>query len=244
MIISEQKTFAHVSVESLVTQSTRPKRTRQFTQRSEEKVVSCAFEEENSTGERTKHRYTCIISDPHNIGGLIKKSRFQSFHNFLLNIEAHKLKRTTRIDRLAAVEAIRTKLTPYNFQLKTALQVINEMNANAILADEVGLGKTIEAGLIMKELLLRGEINSILIVAPKSLLSQWKGEMAEKFGETFLIANKPGERANFKTGSRILCSHSLLPRKFDVVASRTWDLVVVDEAHAFEHSQQRQSMHI
>ena len=73
--------------------------------------------------------------------------------------------------------------------MQIALQVINEMNGNAILADEVGLGKTIEAGLIMKELLLRDEINSILIVAPKSLLSQWKTEMAEKFGETFSIAN-------------------------------------------------------
>ena len=110
------------------------------------------------------------------------------------------------------------------------------MNANAILADEVGLGKTIEAGLIMKELLLREEINSILIVAPKSLLSQWKSEMTEKFGETFLIANKPGERANFKTGNRIFCSHTLLPRKFDEISKRTWDLVVVDEAHAFRNT--------
>ena len=62
------------------------------------------------------------------------------------------------------------------------------------LADEVGLGKTIEAGLIMKELLLREEINSILIVSPKSLLSQWKTEMSEKFGETFSIANNPKEQ--------------------------------------------------
>ncbi|MCW3984169.1 MAG: SNF2-related protein [Candidatus Bathyarchaeota archaeon] len=151
-------------------------------------------------------------------------------------MEALRIKQATKINHLIAVDAIRTKLVPYNFQLKTALQVINEMNANAILADEVGLGKTIEAGLIMKELLLREEINSILIVAPKSLLSQWKSEMAEKFGETFLIANKPGERANLKTCKRLLCSHTLLPRKFDVIGSRTWDLVVVDEAHAFRNT--------
>ena len=96
------------------------------------------------------------------------------------------------------MDAIRTKLIPYNFQMQTALQVINEMNGNAILADEVGLGKTIEAGLIMKELLLREEINSILIVSPKSLLSQWKNEMAEKFGEAFSIANNPGERVDLE----------------------------------------------
>lgn len=189
-----------------------------------------------TAGKRTKQSYTCTFSDPHNIVELIQKNRFQPFLAFKLNLEALKLKQTAKIDRLIAVDAIRTKLVPYAFQLKTALRVINEMNANAILADEVGLGKTIEAGLIMKELLLRDEINSILIVAPKSLLSQWKSEMQEKFGETFLIANKPGERANLKTGNRILCSHTLLPRKFELISQRTWDLVVVDEAHAFRNT--------
>lgn len=225
-------------------QAPKHKKSKKAQAKPEEKTVSCEFEEENAKGEKTKQRYTCTFSDPYNIKESIQKNRYQPFQAFQLNLEALKLKQTAKIDRLIAVDAIRTKLVPYNFQLKTALQVINEMNANAILADEVGLGKTIEAGLIMKELLLREEINSILIVAPKSLLSQWKSEMAEKFGETFLIANKPGERANFKTGNRILCSHTLLPRKFDEISKRTWDLVVVDEAHAFRntHSKGRNSL--
>jgi SNF2 family DNA or RNA helicase len=221
---------------SSTVQAPKPKKQKKAQAKPEEKTVSCEFEEENTSGDKTKHRYTCTFSDPFNIKEQIQKSKFHTFQAFQLNLEALKLKQTAKIDRLIAVDAIRTKLVPYNFQLKTALQVINEMNANAILADEVGLGKTIEAGLIMKELLLREEINSILIVAPKSLLSQWKSEMNEKFGETFLIANKPGERANFKTGNRILCSHTLLPRKFDEIANRTWDLVVVDEAHAFRNT--------
>ncbi len=221
---------------SSIAQAPKPKKPKKAQAKPEEKTVSCEFEEENSSGETTKHRYTCSFSDPFNIKERIQKNRFQTFQAFQLNLEALKLKQTAKIDRLIAVDAIGTKLVPYNFQLKTALQIINEMNANAILADEVGLGKTIEAGLIMKELLLREEINSILIVAPKSLLSQWKSEMTEKFGETFLIANKPGERANFKTGNRILCSHTLLPRKFDEISKRTWDLVVVDEAHAFRNT--------
>lgn len=213
----------------------KPKKTKKPLPKGEEKSYRYEYEDLIG-GKRTKQSYTCTYSDPHNIVELIQKNRFQPFQAFKLNLEALRLKQTAKIDRLIAVDAIRTKLVPYNFQLKTALQVINEMNANAILADEVGLGKTIEAGLIMKELLLREEINSILIVAPKSLLSQWKSEMQEKFGETFLIANKPGERANFKTGNRILCSHTLLPRKFEQIAKRTWDLVVVDEAHAFRNT--------
>ncbi len=229
---------------SATVQAPKPKKTKKAQAKPEEKTVSCEFEEENTSGEKTKHRYTCTFSDPYNIKEQIQKNRFHTFQAFQLNLEALKLKQTAKIDRLIAIDAIRTKLVPYNFQLKTALQVINEMNANAILADEVGLGKTIEAGLIMKELLLREEINSILIIAPKSLLSQWKSEMNEKFGETFLIANKPGERANFKTGNRILCSHTLLPRKFEEISKRTWDLVVVDEAHAFRntHSKGRNSL--
>ena len=229
---------------SSTVQAPKPKKPKKAQAKPEEKTVSCEFEEENTSGEKTKHRYTCTFSDPFNIKEQIQKNKFHTVQAFQLNLEALKLKQTAKIDRLIAVDAIRTKLVPYNFQLKTALQVINEMNANAILADEVGLGKTIEAGLIMKELLLREEINSILIVAPKSLLSQWKSEMNEKFGETFLIANKPGERANLKTGNRILCSHTLLPRKFEEISKRAWDLVVVDEAHAFRntHSKGRNSL--
>jgi len=213
----------------------KPKRTKKQLPKGMEKNYLCEYDDVIA-GKRTKQSYTCTFSDPYNIAELIRLNRFQPFQAFRLNLEALRLKQTAKIDRLIAVDSIRTKLVPYAFQLKTALRVINEMNANAILADEVGLGKTIEAGLIMKELLLREEINSILIVAPKSLLSQWKSEMQEKFGETFLIANKPGERANFKTGNRILCSHTLLPRKFELISKRTWDLVVVDEAHAFRNT--------
>jgi SNF2 family DNA or RNA helicase len=201
----------------------------------EEKTVTCHFKEGLFTGESTPHRYTCTFSDPYNINKQVQTSKFSTFQKFRLNLEALQLKQTDKIDHLISVDAIRTKLTPYNFQLETALQVINEMNGNAILADEVGLGKTIEAGLIMKELLLRNEINSILIAAPKSLLSQWKSEMAEKFGEPFSIANSHRE-STLKKENRIICSHNLLARKYDLLASRTWDLVVVDEAHAFRNT--------
>ncbi len=202
----------------------------------EEKMVAYEFGEEATSIEQTKDRYYCSFSNPYNIHKILQKNKFSKFRDFQLNLQALQFKQTGKIDKLISLDVVRAKLVPYNFQMRTALQVINEMNANAILADEVGLGKTIEAGLIMKELLLRDEINSILIVSPKSLLSQWKSEMIEKFGETFAIANKPGERANFKTGNRILCSHNLLARKFDEIASRTWDLIIVDEAHAFRNT--------
>jgi SNF2 family DNA or RNA helicase len=201
-----------------------------------EKAVPCEFEEESITGQKNLHRYICCFSDPHNIKELIQTKKFQPIEKFKLNIEALKIKHTGKIDSLIALDAIKTTLIPYNFQMQTALRIINEMNGNAILADEVGLGKTIEAGLIMKELLLREEIKSILIVSPKSLLSQWKAEMCEKFGEAFSVANNPREHVNLQIDDRIICSHNLLARKYDLFASRTWDLIVIDEAHAFRNT--------
>jgi SNF2 family DNA or RNA helicase len=194
-----------------------------------------SFELDEETPEGTAgYKFTYTFSDQYNIKRLAETKSFSSYRNFKLQLEAMQLKNHCQIDKLISAETLRAKLIPYNFQMQIALQVINEMNANAILADEVGLGKTIEAGLIMKELLLRGEINSILIVSPKSLLSQWKTEMAEKFGETFTVANN--HRVDLKSANRLICSHNLMARKFDEFASRTWDLIVVDEAHAFRNT--------
>jgi SNF2 family DNA or RNA helicase len=197
-----------------------------------EKTLSCEFEDQSFVG-KDKNMYSITFSDPYNIKKLIQTKKFSEFQLFQLNLNAIQIKQASKIDKLISLDELGTKLIPYNFQMYLALQVINEMNGNAILADEVGLGKTIEAGLIMKELLLRDEINSILIVSPKSLLSQWKSEMGEKFGETFSTANC--KRVNLKTADRIICSHNLLYRKYDELASRTWDLIVVDEAHAFRN---------
>ena len=195
---------------------------------------SFELEEERADGATARHQVAFTVSDPYNIRRRIETTSFSSFRNFKLQLDALQLKNSCQIDKLISAEVLRAKLIPYNFQMQIALQVINEMNANAILADEVGLGKTIEAGLIMKELLLRGEINSILIISPKSLLSQWKTEMYEKFGETFSVANN--HKVDLKSANRIICSHNLMARKIEEFASRTWDLIVVDEAHTFRNA--------
>src|SRR5690606_33908243 len=66
-------------------------------------------------------------------------------------------------------------------QLVTAKETIEKMNGRAILADEVGLGKTIEAGLILKEYMLRGLVKNALILVPASLVNQWVNELNQKF---------------------------------------------------------------
>ncbi len=205
----------------------------------EKQDLAFEFEERNLAGENTAHKYLVNFSDPHNISKLIENQQYSSFREFLLNLKAQEIKNIGRIDKLVALDILRTRLTAYNFQMEVALQVMNEMNGTAILADEVGLGKTIEAGLIMKELLLRQEIASVLIVTPKSLLTQWKTEMVEKFGEAFLIANDPRELVDFVQDDRVICSHGVLARKYQHLANRVWDLVIVDEAHTFRNTRSK-----
>lgn len=84
---------------------------------------------------------------------------------------------------------ISSKVIPLPHQLKCLNRTLSGLSQNQrvryLLADEVGLGKTIEAGLIMRELKLRGLVKRILVVAPKGLVTQWLSEMMNHFNETF-----------------------------------------------------------
>ncbi len=75
------------------------------------------------------------------------------------------------------------------YQRETARKVMKDFRGRAILADEVGLGKTIEACLILKEYMVRGLVKTALILVPSSLVNQWKGELLEKFRLSFVSTN-------------------------------------------------------
>jgi SNF2 family DNA or RNA helicase len=106
----------------------------------------------------------------------------------------------------------------------------------AILADEVGLGKTIEAGLILKEYLMRGLVRTALVLAPSSLVRQWQEELAGKFGIPFISTQDDLFKTDpdrFWAEPFILASLQTArsKRHFPAATSRSYDLVVVDEAH-------------
>ena len=104
-----------------------------------------------------------------------------------------------------------------------------------MLSDEVGLGKTIEAGMICKEYLLRNQIKSLLILTPATLVSQWQQELQEKFNiSTVTTDSRQLPPSEFWTShDRIVASINTAKHSthFDSVTSRSWDMVVVDEAH-------------
>lgn len=112
------------------------------------------------------------------------------------------------------------------------------LSKGAILADEVGLGKTIEAGLLLAQKWTEGK-RRILIVCPASLRKQWSQEMADKFflpscileSASFNKMRKAGVRRPFEQDELVICSYQFAARQADELMVTRWDLVVIDEAH-------------
>src|SRR3989344_5312467 len=178
-------------------------------------------------------------SDPNHIRGQIQKNNYSSFQKFKLNLKAYELKKFNNIDSLISMDLLRTKIDAHPYQMQVALSVLRDMNSNAILADEVGLGKTIEAGMILKELILREVTNSVLIIVPKALLQQWKDELREKFGENFIISNYDSEFTDFEHHDKVICSSGLLLHRYKKIMQRKWDLIIVDEAHTYRNTKSK-----
>lgn len=127
-----------------------------------------------------------------------------------------------------------SNFNPLPHQIETANKVINEMNGRAILADEVGLGKTVEAGLILKEYLIRGLVKKVLILVPASLVNQWASELLNKFSISAAIFGKGVDWGNTEI---IITSIDMAKRKAnsDEVLSQHYDLIIVDEAHKLKN---------
>jgi SNF2 family DNA or RNA helicase len=128
----------------------------------------------------------------------------------------------------------RLRFEPFGYQLQAAETVLRRLHGRAILADEVGLGKTIEAGLVMSELRLRGLAARVLVLCPVGLVEQWQEELDRKFAlpstTTTTVTSDgaaPGEPPILLAA---LSSARRTPLR-DTLAGVHWDLVVVDEAH-------------
>lgn len=135
----------------------------------------------------------------------------------------------------------RIDLLPH--QLEPALAIVRGMGSRVLLADEVGLGKTIQAGLVCAELLARGAIDRVLVVAPAGLREQWARELAERFSIAATYVDAPALRwlaATLPVGLNPWSTQSIVIASIDYIkrpevlpaaAACLWDLVIVDEAH-------------
>ncbi|HHN8278767.1 TPA: DEAD/DEAH box helicase [Morganella morganii] len=150
---------------------------------------------------------------------------------------------------------IESNVIPLPHQLKALTKAMSKKQVRYLFADEVGLGKTIEAGLVMRELKLRGLVKRILVCAPKGLVSQWVSEMQTHFNESFQLM-LPGEQKLqnehdniWSRYDQVVCPiDSIKPiesrkgwslkqlneynkLRFDDLLAASWDLIIIDEAH-------------
>src|SRR5213596_3695046 len=145
-----------------------------------------------------------------------------------LRREAERIALVPGFERLITLDANAIKALPH--QIDVAQRVLRDMGGRAILADEVGLGKTIEASIIYKELAIRGLARRVLILTPASLVGQWQGELEEKFFERFDTPSGPDDWLNV---TKAIVSHDRARsrRHAEEILRHRWDLVIVDEAH-------------
>jgi superfamily II DNA or RNA helicase len=165
-----------------------------------------------------------------------------SLESYLLRLNFHRLTLMRAYDDLVCLPSL-NGVERFWYQMETVKKVLRDFGGRVLLADEVGLGKTIEAAMAMKEFLLRGLVRRVLILTPPALVSQWKEELSSKFSLSFTTSDEedPARRPEFWDADLLLVSINLAKSKthFEQVVSRSYDLVIVDEAH---HLKNRQTM--
>jgi len=152
-------------------------------------------------------------------------------------IEATRFKYASLFDPLLAMNV--SKIDPFPFQIEAVYgYVLKQPHIRFLIADDPGAGKTIMAGLILKELKLRRLAKRILIVVPGHLKDQWRREIKEKFVETFVVIDRNTFNAHYgenpwEKNDQVITSIDFA-KQDEILASLSsvhWDLVIVDEAH-------------
>ncbi|GAB3796047.1 DISARM system SNF2-like helicase DrmD [Humibacter antri] len=186
----------------------------------------------------------------------IDPTKFDNPTTFAAYLDALRWGALTSADPRTLQAPFRSSATVEDYQLEPLRRALESPRANMLLADDVGLGKTIEAGLVIQELLLRHRARSVIIVCPAGLQLKWQEEMRDKFGLSFEIVNSEtmkdfrrtfGVHANpFRVYPRVIVSMSWLPlpraerlldevyasvRDAGTAMNRAFDVLVVDEAH-------------
>lgn len=158
--------------------------------------------------------------------------------DFKLALEAYRISQAALFDPMMAVHT--SNVDPYPHQISAVYEaMLPKQPLRFVLADDPGAGKTIMAGLLIRELLLRADARRILIVAPGSLTEQWQDELLEKFGLVFDIFSREKQEQSasgnfFDEANQLICRLDQLSRNEDYqekLKATDWDIIIVDEAH-------------
>ena len=166
----------------------------------------------------------------------IEKKEFESKEISDLKFEAEEFSKDD-VNELISYDLIKDNLEyKLDYQKEGAVKIIRDFNCTALLADEVGLGKTITAGMVIKESITRGFAKKILILVPPSLVDQWKAELRDKFNLEFKIIENENswENAELAIASidRVKTWNQKTGQFTHYKAHQIqWDLLIVDEGH-------------
>jgi len=211
-------------------------------------LISC---EDDSQGEAIELAYSAELQpevlDPNDWSPLLTRS-FEGPQRLGAYLRSTEWRTATAADRKLFQAPFRAGIRPESYQLLPLAKALELPRVNLLIGDDVGLGKTVEAGLIVRELLLRRRVDTILVAAPASMLLQWQDELAQKFGLDFTIVDREhlletrrsrGFSANpWSVGSRFIVSHSVLSEETytgglrELLAPfRAGSMFILDEAH-------------
>jgi len=163
--------------------------------------------------------------------------------DFKLGLEAYRISQAALFDPMMAVHT--SNVEPLPHQISAVYEsMLPRQPLRFVLADDPGAGKTIMAGLLIRELLLRADARRILIVSPGSLTEQWQDELLEKFSVQFEIFSKEKQEQcasgnYFEEQDRLICRLDQLSRSEEYQEKLTtteWDIIIVDEAHKLSAS--------
>jgi SNF2 family DNA or RNA helicase len=161
---------------------------------------------------------------------------FASRELYHLRLQAEHALLVSGFDELVCLDML--GFIPFDFQVRAAQIMLRRFRGRGMLCDEVGLGKTIEAGLVLKEYLARNVVQQVLVITPAALVEQWREEMAVKFGLGDFVSSADTEfRAlgvqAWEHFPRLIASLATArrPEHRTQIAQIPYDLVIVDEAH-------------
>lgn len=159
------------------------------------------------------------------------------FHERLLveELSARPLDGATRL--APALSEAKVDLNPH--QVEAAAFALDSLaRGGCLLADEVGLGKTIEAGIVMAQLMAEGK-RRLLVLCPATLRAQWQLELRDKFDLESVVVDGRAVRAGsnvFDQPAPVICSHPFAAGRPELLAALKWDVVVIDEAHRLRNA--------
>jgi superfamily II DNA or RNA helicase len=160
------------------------------------------------------------------LGDQLKAGGFDPLEIVELRLQGEELATLDNFEELLAVDVANVDRMPH--QPAVVRRALSRLRGRAILADEVGLGKTIEAGLAIKELTLRGLAKRVLVLCPASLRDQWREEMNQKFDLQFDAAY---HGPDIGEQEKLITSLTLGRKSIEKLTENPWDIIIVDEAH-------------